>query len=245
VIRFSENLDRELPPPGVAPSGTRRTQRVRIFESNVMEMATRVHPCMPLCFIPVLAVTLGVSLWQLGAAETWPLFAAGWLGFSLIEYLVHRFLFHGLMTGARSPTARRWAFALHGHHHRFPDDTHRLVMPPLVSWLIAGMLASVEIAVLGTHRAAPLFAGTLAGYLALFASHYYVHRFRPRRGPGRWLRIYHLRHHHQDSGSRFGVSSPIWDVLLGTFGTWKRVSLGKDGCTLGNGQHTRTSPTAR
>jgi sterol desaturase/sphingolipid hydroxylase (fatty acid hydroxylase superfamily) len=31
------------------------------------------------------------------------------------------------------------------------------------------------------------------------------------------LRAYHQRHHHEHAQSRFGVSSPLWDLVFGTY----------------------------
>jgi sterol desaturase/sphingolipid hydroxylase (fatty acid hydroxylase superfamily) len=32
----------------------------------------------------------------------------------------------------------------------------------------------------------------------------------------RYLKHHHLRHHFSQEGGRFGVSSPLWDLVFGT-----------------------------
>ena len=32
-----------------------------------------------------------------------------------------------------------------------------------------------------------------------------------------FLKVYHLRHHYGADGKRYGVSSPLWDRVFGTY----------------------------
>ena len=205
-------------------AGRPRTPRsIRLFENSILEAASRAHPVAPaVCFLPLLLWTVIHSLGALGLRRCAPLFICGWVGFSLFEYFLHRFVFHGLLRGTPSGRRHVWGFVLHGYHHHFPNDPRRLVLPPLFSWPIALLFAGAYLLFLGPERAIPAMGGTLAGYLSLFSVHYYVHHARSARGPGRWLRRYHLRHHHQDANSRYGVTSPVWDVVFGTTGSGSR-----------------------
>jgi sterol desaturase/sphingolipid hydroxylase (fatty acid hydroxylase superfamily) len=196
-----------------------RPQSIRLFENPVLEFASRAHPVTPLIwFLPFLVWGAFHSVGGLGVRSSAGLFLAGWVGFSFFEYVLHRFAFHGLLRGARSHRRQVWGFLVHGYHHHFPNDPMRLVMPPLISWPVAFVFVVGYEFCLGPERAIPAISGTLGGYLALFLVHYYVHHARPASGPGRWLRRYHLRHHHQDAESRYGVTSPVWDVVFGTTG---------------------------
>jgi sterol desaturase/sphingolipid hydroxylase (fatty acid hydroxylase superfamily) len=56
----------------------------------------------------------------------------------------------------------------------------------------------------------------MTGYIAYDWVHYYTHHFHPRGGIGKWMRVYHLRHHYQDPDAHYGVSSPLWDVVFST-----------------------------
>jgi len=144
-------------------------------------------------------------------------FALGWLVFSLFEYFLHRTVFHGLMRIAHDPASRFRAFMAHGYHHEFPDDQWRLVMPPMISWPLAIGFAGFYYFAFGAANFFPVLTGTMAGYIAYDWIHYYTHHFRPRAGPGKWLRAYHMRHHYEDGNAYFGISSPLWDLVFGTF----------------------------
>ncbi len=209
-----------------------RPRSIRIFENPVLEFATRAHPVTPaIWFLPFLLWSSIHSFRALGLGSSVPLFVCGWVGFSLFEYFLHRFAFHGLLRGAPSRRRQLWGFLLHGYHHHFPDDPMRLVMPPVISWPVALVFVAAYVLGLGPERAIPAIGGTLCGYLALFSVHYYVHHGRPIRGPGAWLRRYHLRHHHQDPDSRFGVTSPLWDVVFRTTGTDSRPKPSSPTCS--------------
>jgi sterol desaturase/sphingolipid hydroxylase (fatty acid hydroxylase superfamily) len=61
-------------------------------------------------------------------------------------------------------------------------------------------------------------AGAVLAYVAYEAVHYVVHFGQPRSSLLRALRRHHLAHHHVDARSRWGIGSPLWDVLLGSRG---------------------------
>jgi sterol desaturase/sphingolipid hydroxylase (fatty acid hydroxylase superfamily) len=48
-------------------------------------------------------------------------------------------------------------------------------------------------------------------------THYATHHFPMRRGILKFLKRYHMQHHYKTPDQRFGVSSPLWDVVFGTF----------------------------
>ncbi len=65
------------------------------------------------------------------------------------------------------------------------------------------------------------FASFMIGYLCYDYIHYATHHFPMTSKAGRFLKVYHLKHHHQHVPGRFGVSSPLWDLLLGSTGEAK------------------------
>ena len=104
----------------------------------------------------------------------------------------------------------------HGYHHEFPRDPYRLVAPPFMSWplaLVIGTGYALGFGALWT----PLFAGTVAGYLAYDWIHYYAHHARPKTRIGRFMQRYHLQHHYRDHDAHFGISCPLWDLVFGTY----------------------------
>ena len=202
------------------PRRADRPKTIRVFENGFLELMAKAHPLTPgLWFGPFVAWCWIAWPHKLGLALTAELFAAGALGFSLFEYLLHRFVFHGLIKAAHDQRSRFVAFMAHGYHHEFPDDRMRLVMPPMISFPLALMFTVVYYFTFGPVRFFPILAGTMLGYIAYDWVHYYTHHFHPRRGIGKWFRVYHLKHHHQDPNARFGISQPLWDVVFGTFGS--------------------------
>ena len=129
---------------------------------------------------------------------------SGLLLFSLVEYCFHRWLFHG---------AEQVMQQGHQKHHEDPlgFDALPFFLPPIGMLLLAGMF---DLAMPTTY--ALLLAGALAlGYAAYGLSHSVIHNTRFRHPLSRrWAAIHHIHHHHPDSN--FGVTTPLWDIVLGT-----------------------------
>lgn len=198
------------------PLNRRRREGIRIFRHDFVERwFSKAHPVMPIVWAgPLIAWGIWRGLERTGAGSTVALLLAGVLAWTLLEYVLHRWIFHWRAGG---PKGRMWSFMVHGYHHEFPDDRLRLVAPPLMLVFFGVIVAVLYAAVFGPGRWPQLLAGTMIGYVAYDWTHYYTHHAHPRGGPGRWLKEYHLRHHFEDHDSRFGISSPLWDRLLGTY----------------------------
>jgi 4-hydroxysphinganine ceramide fatty acyl 2-hydroxylase len=212
---------------------------VRIFKSDLMEFFSHVHPAVPhMIFIPVLAFMFylgnsrGVEFGRIGL-----MFISGLLLWTVAEYFVHRFIFHsppeledrvreivaGLPDGEPAlqhlkSFRQKHYFLAHGVHHDFPNDTKRLVMPPSLSIPLAIVFYAAFRLIFGAGDAPALFAGFLAGYLIYDTVHYAVHHFSLKGRLMLYLKKQHFRHHYGDSTRDYGVSSPLWDVVMGTFG---------------------------
>jgi hypothetical protein len=215
---------------------TNKDESVRMFGNGFLEKFTYVHPAVPhILYLPLIGYLLYTgyrSEESIGIVAA--LFVAGAIIWSLTEYVVHRFTFH---VAAETEQATHqtvsslrddqpaipalegwrqvWYFIAHGVHHDFPNDSRRLVMPPGVSIPLAAAFYFLFRWLLDAH-AFSVFAGFVAGYLSYDTIHYTVHHFRPRTAFGRYLKKHHFRHHYQDSDLNFGVSSPLWDAVLGT-----------------------------
>lgn len=139
----------------------------------------------------------------------------GVLSWTLLEYVLHRFIFH---YSARSAFGKQLVYAAHLSHHEMPRTSNRFFSSLLISLPVA--TAYVLLAWFVTrsrHAAAYLFAGLAAGYFLYEWLHFQAHHRRPRLRLLRYLRKYHLLHHYQSPELRFGVTSPLLDVLMGTF----------------------------
>jgi len=151
---------------------------------------------------------LGASFWL---DHSRPLLSAGvfLLGlfiFSFIEYAFHRWLFHGPV-----PLFERG----HTIHHQQPlgYDSLPFFFPPAVALLLAAALAQVL-----PVATALLLAGAIAlGYALYGFSHLIIHRRGRFNHPlaRKWAAVHHVHHFHPDKN--YGVTSPLWDFLLGTW----------------------------
>jgi hypothetical protein len=190
-----------------------------LFEADWLESLSHVHPTVPLLlWTPLIAWLLwrALAVYSLTLSTLGWLAAAGLLVWTLTEYLVHRFLFH---LPARSAPMRRLTFIVHGVHHQAPDDPSRLLMPPAAAIVAGAVLYLLFWAILGRPWVDPFFAFFLTGYLVYDYVHLAVHRGRPRTRIGRFVRRWHMLHHFTTPGARWGVSSPLWDLV---FRTWPR-----------------------
>ncbi len=189
---------------------------VRLFRSDFLERLTHTRLVTLVGFwVPVFGACLLAGLWQgrFSPTQAIALVLAGVLGWTLLEYLLHRFVFH---LDRWLPWARGLAFLLHGCHHEEPDDASRDVMPLLGSLPFFASLLVLAALLLGPARGATLVGALGLAYLAYDVTHYACHQW-PMQGPvASFLKRHHLRHHYADSRSNFGVSSPLWDVVFGT-----------------------------
>ena len=130
--------------------------------------------------------------------------AAGLLVFSLIEYSFHRWLFHVGQSSMREG---------HDKHHDDPHgyDALPFFFPPIAMLLLAGLLDLF----LPTSTAFLLAGSTAAGYASYGVAHTIIHAIRFRnRAAVKWAANHHIHHHHPDCN--FGVTTPLWDIVLGT-----------------------------
>lgn len=133
-------------------------------------------------------------------------FLAGLLGWSGVEYALHRFVLHGLQP------FRRW----HQQHHLRP--TALICTPTLLSAGLIVLFVFLPAALLADRwRATALTLGLVVGYLGYAITHHAVHHWT---GRSRWLKgrkRWHARHHHASGRDRcFGVTQGFWDRAFRT-----------------------------
>lgn len=189
----------------------------RMFESDFVDFFSRVPWwIVPTIFVPIVA---GLFAWGVTGAGVAPglavgLAAAGFFVWTLVEYWLHRTLFHWVPATSWGP---RMHFLLHGVHHDWVNDRYRLVMPPAASLALGVVFFAMWWAVLGPAWVFPFFAGHVAGYLAYDMTHYAVHHFKWRGKVFVRLRAHHMNHHHNKDGRKFGVSTTLWDHVFRTY----------------------------
>src|SRR5207302_1481256 len=98
----------------------------RMFENDLLDKLSRVHPAVPVViFLPAIVVLV-----VLAASDRVPalaligLFAAGYLFWTLAEYWIHRVIFH---FEPEQGIGARLHWIIHGVHHDHPNDPLRLV----------------------------------------------------------------------------------------------------------------------
>lgn len=193
-------------------------QSIRLFENDFLERLTHVHPVVPLLFWAPVVVWL---LWRSLAMHHLPLLPVlgiGVLGlftWTLTEYCLHRFVFH---YPARSRLGKWFVYLFHGNHHDDPRDKTRLVMPPAGAIPIMAALFFLFGLVIPAPWIEPFGAFFIVGYLIYDYIHYGTHHFPMKNPVAKYLRRHHLKHHYSGERGRYGVSSPLWDIVFGTTG---------------------------
>lgn len=165
-------------------------------------------PCAGLATVAWAAAADPSFGWRILAAGA----AAGTLGWTLMEYLLHRFLFH-----SRSQALKELRTDLHLCHHADPRDTRHLFVRaryslPISALFFTGLLFSTG----SPGWTVSAMCGLWAGFLYYELVHFRVHLGK---SSGPFLqaqRRQHFSHHFVDSHSGYGVTSPLWDHLFGS-----------------------------
>lgn len=197
-----------IPDPNRAPR--------RAYDSAGPGRFLKTHPATPAAFYVPLAC---YWLWQSFKApgftgSTWLLFVAGLAFWTLLEYGIHRGLLHFADVNAL------WNMGLariHAAHHESPEDVSQVIISPLQTLPLCGLLWLLMLLVLSAPHADGMLAGVAVGYLAYETFHYAFHAPQPL--SWRWLnalRKYHARHHFETPDERFGVTTPLWDLAFGS-----------------------------
>lgn len=144
--------------------------------------------------------------------------ALGALGWTLLEYVLHRFVFHAAKPVG--PGAKE-----HRKHHvqvnyfapwwqkALAAVAATLILLPLLSWIA------------GFTLGAACTLGFIGMYLLYEVLHRRAHTHPPRHRYGRWRRKHHFAHHFADPRLAQGVTTPLWDIVFGTRITVDRVRV--------------------
>ncbi|MDN5864167.1 MAG: sterol desaturase family protein [Gammaproteobacteria bacterium] len=128
----------------------------------------------------------------------------GLLLFSFVEYFFHRWMFH-----TRIPLFERG----HRMHHENPKGYDSL--PFFLPAVVAIGLAALGVLVMPAGFVFLMIGAATFGYILYGLSHFTIHHVRFRQPLlMRWAALHHIHHHHPKTN--FGVTSPLWDILLGT-----------------------------
>ncbi len=149
------------------------------------------------------------AIWR-GPQDAW----ASWLGafvsgivvWTLVEYVLHRFVLHHV------PHIKD----MHDAHH---EDQMALIGAPIwISLVLMVVFVLLPLSlVVEQHVAIGIACGMMFGHFWYGGMHHILHHWKIE--PGTYLyrlKRHHMLHHHFDEKGNFGVTSNFWDVVFGT-----------------------------
>ncbi|KAF8589131.1 fatty acid-2 hydroxylase [Ramaria rubella] len=142
-------------------------------------------------------------------------FLVGNVIWTILEYTLHRFLFHVDEALPDKPAFLVLHFLTHGVHHYLPMDRLRLVMPPPLFFVLSFPFTRLAYILFPTAIANGIISGSFTFYVLYDCMHYALHHTKL---PAylREQKKYHLAHHYKNFELGFGVTSKIWDIVFGT-----------------------------
>ena len=190
-------------------------ESIRMFEADWMEALSKIPFWVPMAlYLPLFAWLTwtafagGITILGWIAA-----FAGGLMIWTATEYFLHRFLFHWTPPGK---IGERIHFIWPGVHHDHPNDRLRLVMPPSVSVPLAYGFYSLFALAFGGPVLFAVFGGFIVGYVTYDTLHYALHHHAWQQPLFKKLKVHHMQHHFVNGNTGYGVSSPLWDWIMGT-----------------------------
>lgn len=187
----------------------------QVFKNPVLERLSRTHISVPLILFSLISAFVGykgIEQFGLNGWQTLGLFITGYFVFTLVEYLMHRFVFH---MEEDTEVKKKIVYGMHGVHHDYPRDKDRLAMPIPLSITIATAFFFLFRLLMGDWVYGFL-PGFLMGYASYLWVHYMVHAMQPPKNFFKIFWVHHGIHHYKQPERAFGVSSPFWDMVFGT-----------------------------
>eukprot|EP00761_Pharyngomonas_kirbyi_P014393 gb/GECH01014423.1/.p1 GENE.gb/GECH01014423.1/~~gb/GECH01014423.1/.p1 ORF type:complete len:340 (+),score=38.03 gb/GECH01014423.1/:1-1020(+) len=203
---------------------------VLLFHHPIMEMLTRTPwYAVPVVWVPVIVALIGFSIHRgLSTVLIASGFISGLMTWYLIEWVLHRYLFHWWsLAEYGSYYSNIVHFLLHGFHHKVPMDPLRLVLPPIMLVVLSSPFLYIVWTLLPSSGAAVLTAGSYTGYVQYDMIHYWLHHagrmdeYLPTRLATWWrdLRSHHMVHHFastENADINYGISNRILDRVFHT-----------------------------
>ncbi len=148
----------------------------------------------------------------------------GVLAWTLLEYFIHRFLGHHRRLRP-NPFASE-----HVRHHTEGDYFAPTWKKGIVALVALAVVAWPAVAVAGGPRGVAFAVGLIGFYVAYEVLHRREHTHRGFGPYGRWARRHHFAHHFADARYNHGVTSPLWDVVFGTYRPVERIRVPRRLC---------------
>ena len=138
----------------------------------------------------------------------------GAFAWTFVEYALHNWVFHRLRV---TSVGKREHLAHHAKKGYFTEWSLKLKM------VFVGHSAVYlfSFLCLDAWRASVFTLSFGVSYFAYEYVHYCNHMYAPKTIYGRWARKHHFAHHFEDSRANHGVTTPLWDLI---FGTYRRIA---------------------
>ncbi|KAK6198911.1 uncharacterized protein RJT21DRAFT_122570 [Scheffersomyces amazonensis] len=169
----------------------------------------------PLIWLPVNFYIFYVGFTNQNKLTAISFWIMGLFVWTLVEYCLHRFIFHLDGYLPDHPVFLTLHFLLHGVHHYLPMDGYRLVLPPALFVILAYPFYRLVFSILPFYIACSGFAGGTLGYIMYDMTHYFLHHTKLPQFLQE-TKTYHLEHHYKNYELGFGVTSRFWDVIFDT-----------------------------
>ncbi|CAM0139326.1 unnamed protein product [Umbelopsis sp. WA50703] len=186
--------------------------------NHILEPLTRTPwYLVPIVWIPFVIYQLYQSSQLDTISTTIHGFATGIFTWSLLEYTLHRFLFHMDDNLPDHWFALLLHFTLHGIHHYLPMDKYRLVFPPVLTCIVGAPVILFAHSAFMPSFAHAFIAGAWAAYVCYDCTHYFLHHASIG-APAhlKEMKRYHLAHHYKNYESGYGITSKVWDYVFST-----------------------------
>ncbi|MFT7519124.1 MAG: sterol desaturase/sphingolipid hydroxylase (fatty acid hydroxylase superfamily) [Kiritimatiellia bacterium] len=155
-------------------------------------------------------------MWWVGLVSSAVL---GVLCWSFLEYVIHRWLgHHPAMAG--NPFGKE-----HIAHHARGDYFAANWKKGLAALGVLAVVAPPAVLLVGWGPGLCFSLGLVGFYLYYEALHRLEHVWRGAGPYSRWARKHHFYHHFHDPRKNHGVTSPVWDVVFGTYVRVERVRV--------------------
>jgi len=138
------------------------------------------------------------------------LFVLGILGWTLTEYVMHRWVFHELSFQTQGKKE-------HLTHHRDVDYFTPTAWKVRTTCFVLPPLGAVGVFMLGPAAGISFTLGFGMGYLGYEWFHRRTHTHAPKTAYGRWCRKHHFTHHFHAPLKNHGVTCPWWDLVFGSY----------------------------
>jgi sterol desaturase/sphingolipid hydroxylase (fatty acid hydroxylase superfamily) len=141
----------------------------------------------------------------------------GAFGWTLAEYLMHRFDGHGMKGKTRFSRA-------HLDHHRDPSTFAPAWLKLQLAALVVSCLAAISWWLMGSAGLA-----FTTGFATMYGFYEWLHRREHTHPPttawGHWARRHHFHHHFNAPNLNHGVTTDLWDRVFGTLAPAEQVRV--------------------